>query len=202
MKNWFTKLKNIKDEKHYPGYINDLKTRILFIILPILIFQSVSWVDPILMPLTIGCGFFFVYFSYCLIHSGKEFKKFDKWIKRISITICLVVIVSCFVKYDSEVIEYRNSDGYRIQQGSHLNDSIPSSFMLYVDDTSKILKNKNLVCFHNGFWFLYVGHPADTNDFYIKVKKNKYFTGPRTYVSFIYNNEIFERNKTKFMTQK
>ena len=69
-------------------------------------------------------------------------------------------------------------------------------------NTLKIFKNENLVCFHSGAWFLYVGHPTDTNDFYIKVKKNKYFTGLKTYVSFIYKYEIFERNKTKFMTQK
>jgi len=125
---------------------------------------------------------------------------FDKWVKRIAIIIFLFFIVGSLVKLDTKTTEYRNV-GYRIQQGYHMNDSIPSSFMLYVEDTSKILQHDNSF-FTGGSWFLYVGHPADTNDFFIEVKECEYITGTRTYVKFIYKNKPLEMKNTKFQSFK
>lgn len=177
--------------------------RILFIVFPVILFQFLTYIDKALMPLALGFGLFFVWMGYYLQQhvTDKYNTTWDIWVRRISISLALIIIGGTFIKLDTNVIKYENSNGYKIEQGSHPNDSIASSFMLYIDDDSEILNYTNTILFSGGSWFLYVGNPADTNKFYIEVKDIDYLIGDRTYISFIYDGEHLDTHNTKFRAQ-
>jgi len=125
--------------------------------------------------------------------------KLDEIIKITLFCSGLLLLVGSFIKIDSNVTQYVSDKEYKVGCGGHPGDIIKSSYMIWVNDTSDILKHKNLVNFSEGSWFIYVGKPADKRDFNIVVEENTYLTGVRSYVTFIHKGkEIKDINTKRF----
>jgi hypothetical protein len=167
--------------------------RIFFIVFPISLAQLITYSDLRLFAISVIIGAAITSMSYHVLELDE---KFDTWVKWISFGVIVLFIAMYAIKVDSETIVYKNSD-YRTQQGWVSNDSTPSTLMIYIDDTSKIITNYSSPYFSSGKWFLDVGQPADTNKFHIEVKITNYVVGYTKHVYFIYNDKCIDNEATK-----
>lgn len=177
-------------------------SRIFFALSPLMYVGIALLLDikPLVLPL-LGMGCVMASIAFYLSLSPKfanEFINFDRYAQRVFLYFGLFLIIGSIIKIKSNVTEYKNKDGFELSYGYFPSDTIPSAFMVYVNDTSKILKNhKHLINFSKGKWFFNVDKPANKENFIIKVNENQYILGKRTYVRFYYNGVELEQYKTK-----